>query len=294
MKRTLRLSFGFALVTLILVTGCSDRQYEKYDPEVLRIGVLPDQGEAALRDQFTPLAEYLSRALQKPFEMIFPVDYADLVDRFDQGELDLVYFGGLTFLQAQARGGAVALVMRDIDAHFTSYFLVRTDVLEPNWQGMRGLSFSFGSRLSTSGHLMPRYFLLQQGIEPESYFSEVRYSGAHDTTAKLVEKGEVVLGAANSQIINKMFESDRLSEQQIRILWETPPYANYVWAVRPDADQAFVQQLSNGFLSLSPINERHAQILEPLGAGGFVPAALEDFTALREIAISVGLLEDRD
>lgn len=290
----LHLTCGLALLTLLLVTGCSDQPNEGYEPVVLRIGVLPDQSEAILRDRFTPLAQYLSRALQKPFELIVPVDYADLVDRFGKGQLDLAYFGGLTFLQAHARSGAVPLVMRDIDAHFTSYFLVRTDAPEPDWHGMQGLSFSFGARLSTSGHLMPRHFLLQQGIEPEGYFSEVRYSGAHDTTARLVEKGEVVMGVANSHIINKMFEAGRLSHQQVRILWETPPYTDNVWAVRPDADQAFVQRLFNGFLSLSPIDEQHAQILKPLDAGGFVPTSLDDFTALREIAISLGLLRNRD
>jgi phosphonate transport system substrate-binding protein len=294
LKRISRLTCDLALVLLFLVTGCSDRQHEAYEPVVLRIGVLPDQGEAILRERFRPLAEHLSQALQKPFELVVPVDYADLVDQFDKGQLDLAYFGGLTFLQAHARAGAVPLVMRDVDAHFTSYFLMTAALPEVDWQGMRGLSFSFGSRLSTSGHLMPRYFLQQHGIEPESYFSDVRYSGAHDATAGLVEKGEVALGAANSQIINKMFATGRLSGQKVRILWETPPYADYVWAVRPDADQAFAQRLLNGFLSLSPINERHAQILEPLDAGGFVPASLEDFTALKEIAISAGMVEGKD
>ena len=163
-----------------------------------------------------------------------------------------------------------------------------------DWQDTQGLSFSFGSRLSTSGHLMPRHFLLQQGIDPESHFSEVSYSGAHDKTARLVEKGEVALGAANSHIVDTMFETRRLDPRQVRILWGTSPYADYVWAVSPDTDQAFVQRLFNAFLALSPLDERHVQILGPLDAGGFVPASLEDFTALREIAVSVGMLEGKD
>ena len=281
----------FLLLAFVWLAACSEQPAPGYLPKELRIGVLPDESEAVLTERFAGLGRYLSSQLNQPYQLVVPEDYADLVERFAQGEFDLAYFGGMTFLQAQQRSGAIPLVMRDIDAHFSSYFLVSADAPQQSWTETNGLRLGFGSPLSTSGHLMPRYFLGQKGINPDSHFSQVQFSGAHDKTAQWVVSGEVDIGAANSQIIDSMLEDGRLDSGRIRILWETPPFADYVWAVRADLDSGFRQQLLNSFLSLSPDNPKHKTILSSLGAGGFLPASAKDFESLQGIATSLGLLD---
>ena len=162
-------------------------------------------------------------------------------------------------------------------------FLAHPDNEKKNLEDFKDAKISFGSRLSTSGHLMPRYFLTERKIDPEAFFSEVLYSGSHDKTAYWVRDGKVDLGAANNQVIRKMFREGHLKRDDIRILWETPVYSDYVWAMQPDLDKAIQSRLLDCFLALSPLNSEHRQILKALGAGGFLPANNADFALLRKV-----------
>ena len=138
-------------------------------PARLRIGVLPDEGGVALEVRYMPLATYLTEQLEIATELFIPEDYSHLVQAFGKGEIDLAFFGGLTFLQAETAHGAVPLVLRDIDLHFQTSFLIRADLKVQRLEDCAGLRFVFGSEQSTSGHLMPRYFMTERGIDVESF-----------------------------------------------------------------------------------------------------------------------------
>ena len=282
------LSFG---LTAILLVSCGDRIQDAYKtPEVLHIGVLPDQDKAVLQKRYTPLTDYISKQLGIPCKLVIPDSYEDLVEEFHNDDLDLAYFGGVTFLMANHASGAVPLVIRDVDARFTSYFLVPAEVNYESLSDLKGKRMSFGSEISTSGHLMPRFFLNQKGIEPENYFSEVSFSGSHDATARLVAEGAVDVGVANSVIIDAMFNDGRLSRDKIRIIWETPPYIDYTWAVQPDISDDFRDKLIQAFLELSASNSRDAKILSALNAGIFLPVTLDEFSPLQEAAAGFDFL----
>ncbi len=261
-------------------------------PAVIRVGVLPDMDRQELLKRYVPLLDYLSGETGFAFELVTPKTYDELLKLFGDGTVDLAYLGGLTFVKAYVFHGAQPLVMRDVDTRFTSYFLARLGNPESGLDDFKGKKFSFGARLSTSGHLMPRQFLkTKKGIEPEAFFGEVRYSGAHDKTAYWVRDGEVDLGVANSEIIKTMFRDGRLKKSDLRVLWETPPYPDYVWAVRRGVDETTMTRLRDAFLSLEAGNRDHADILLLMGAGSFLPTGANDFMSLKLIAESLGLLE---
>ncbi len=228
---------------LLSPVGCSPEE-EETAPSVLNVGVLPDDDRKALRRRYEPLLAYLAEELDTKLELKIPEDYADLLELFGEGEIDVGYFGGVTFVQSHMKHGAVPLVMRDVDAKFTTYFLAGPETPGAAVANFAGRAFAFGSDLSTSGHLMPRYFLQEVGIAPESFFGAVRYSGAHDRTAAWVRDGVVDLGAANAEIVDNMLRDGRLAPDAVRIVWETPPYTDYVWAVRPGLSKAFRIALS--------------------------------------------------
>ena len=266
----------------IEVDGTGDRGL----PTTLRIGVLPDESPERQRGRYEPLLSHLSEQLGLNCELLIPKSYDQLLSLFIEESVDLAYFGAFTYVRARRQANAVPLVMRRIDTRFTSYFLVSGDNTAETLQDLRGKKISFGSRLSTSGHLMPRFFLLQQGIEPETFFSAIKYSGAHDRTAYRVRDGSVALGAANASTVRSMLADGRLKSGEIRILWETPPYANYVWALQPGYDAGSREKLRNAFLQLTPELDSHAAILAGLEAEGFIPADPEFFADLAEIAAS--------
>lgn len=174
--------------------------------------------------------------------------------------------------------------MRLVDRRFTSYFFVSASHQAGDLQDMAGKSFSFGSTLSTSGHLMPRYFLKQENILPESFFSSVKYSGAHDRTAYQVRDGLVDIGVANSATIRAMLKDKRLKTDDIRVLWETPPCSDYVWAIQPHISPQLQYSIRDALLNLSPENNQHAVLLSGLDAEGFIPADADSFTSLQQIS----------
>lgn len=226
-------------------------------PKTLRVSVLPDQNKTELQNRYNPLLKYLSQETGIQFELVFSDNYQELLDGFHQQDFDIARFGGLTYLKAHLNDNAQALVMRDVDTKFVSYYLVAADNPAQSIGDCRGKTFSFGSKLSTSGHLMPRYYLAEQNITPETYFSEVIYSGAHDTTINWVKQGKVALGVANSEVVKHMFATDEISKQQVRILSQTPPYADYVWAVQAGIPETTAEAILDAFLKLSFNNPEH-------------------------------------
>jgi len=182
--------------------------------------------------------------------------------------------------------------MRDVDANFTSTFLVRADSEAVSIRDFKDKVFSFGSRLSTSGHLMPRHFLLEQGIIPEEFFSEVLYSGAHDRTVEWVANGQADLGVANAIVVSRLYEQGAITPEQVRSLWNTPHYADYVWAVNPRVPEAVYERLLQGFLQLSPNKPEQEEILRATGGQLYLPATEADFVALEAVGRKLGLIED--
>jgi len=273
---------------LIVLAGCSEAPVQ--ERSTLRAGVLPDRTAARLYAEYEPLFNYLSEKTGKSIELVIPEDYQDLLRLFDEGEIDLGFFGGLTFLQAQERSGAIPLVTRDIDTRFTSLFISREDAQNTKITDFKNKKLGFGSQLSTSGHLMPRYFLRTLGIEPETFFSNVIYTGAHDKTAMAVLDGTVDIGVANTLVIRQLLQTKRLGDDKIRILWETPPYTDYVWAVQAEISPNTKNKLQEAFLALSIVDETQRAILTSLGAQGYLPVRQEDFIKLRQLAIELDLL----
>ena len=289
----------FSLVLPLLLAFCiamliaCDNQSTSGEPlpEVLRIGILPDDNEQSLRRRHTPLFDYLSQELSLTYEFVIPESYADLLAQFTEGKIDLAYFGGFTFVKAQQMSGAIPVVMRDIDTRFTSYLITNKKHAGKNVNDFKNMTLSFGSKLSTSGHLMPRYFLTKKIGEPETFFGHILYSGAHDATVKNVKDDIAAIGAVNANILDTMFQNGQITHNDIHIINETPPYPDYVWAVPPRINQSGRLKLRNAFLSLLPTDERHAEILRSAGANGFLPASNSEFTPLLKIAIESGLLQ---
>jgi len=273
---------------IFVVTACAEEQHR--ERASLRAGVLPDKSAELLRDEFQPLIDYLAIQTGKDIELVVPETYEHLLALFASGEVDLAFFGGLTFLQAQATSGAVPLVTRDVDARFTSVFFAQNNDAGTKISDFGGRNFGFGSNLSTSGHLMPRYYLQTLGLAPEKFFASVSYTGAHDKTGWAVADGTLDLGVANSLVIKRMLESGALDKDKVKIIWETPPYTDYVWAIHGDFSSSLRENLQEAFLQLSMVDDYGRAILEKQGAKSFLPVRHEDFMKLRELAAEMGLL----
>lgn len=289
----MRYIFTFAFLAMLCACAGEDGQ-ESSIPDVIRISLLPDRSIEELHSRYMPLVDYLGRATSLEFELVFARDYTEMIEDFDAGRLHLVRFGGLTFVQAESRSRAEPLVMRDVDREFTSCYLVSGSDARGTVDEFAGDDFSFGPRLSTSGHLMPRHFLGARGLVPERLFASVQYSSGHDQTAASVRDGTVAIGVANCIIARSMLTDGRLGRGDVRILETTPPYPNYVWAVAASMDEGLKTRLRDAFLALDPMISEHLALLQAAGANGYLPAGREDFEEIRRAARDVGLLAEGD
>jgi phosphonate transport system substrate-binding protein len=259
----------------------------------LRASAIPDEAPTELQRKFAPLGAYLAKATGLQVKFVPVTDYAATVEGLAAGTLDLVWYGGFTFVQARRRtGNAIPIVQREEDAHFHSKFIVPAASKAKTLADLKGASFAFGSVSSTSGHLMPRYWLLENGIDPDRDFAKVAFSGAHDVTAKWVEAGKVDAGALNESIWQKLVEEKKVDTTKVRVLWTTPDFFDYNWTVRGDLDPKVVAKLRAAFLALDPSNPEHKAILDLQRTKRFIPSAPENYKAIEEAARSAGLIKD--
>ncbi|GAO02222.1 putative selenate ABC transporter substrate-binding protein [Anaeromyxobacter sp. PSR-1] len=261
--------------------------------DALRVSAIPDESPTELQRKFEPLGKYLEKNIGLPVKFVPVTDYAATVEGLAAGKLDMVWYGGFTFVQARRRtGNAIPIVQRAEDARFHSKFIVPASSKAQSLKDLKGASFAFGSVSSTSGHLMPRYFLLQAGIDPDKDFAKVAYSGAHDVTAKWVEAGKVDAGALNESIWQRLVDEKKIDTSKVRVLWTTPEYQDYNWTVRGDLDPKLVEKLRAAFLALDPAKPEDKAILDLQRASRFIPTSPEAYKNIEQAARSAGLIKD--
>jgi len=262
------------------------------DDAVLRVSAIPDEAPTELQRKFAPLGKYL--AAQTGLKVVFtPVsDYAAVVEALATRKIDLAWLGGFTFVQAKIRthGTAIPIAQREEDARFTSKFITA----DPNIKALgdlKGKTFAFGAPSSTSGSLMPRFFLQQAGLNPEKDFKNVAFSGAHDATIAFVAAGKAEAGVLNASVWDKLVEQNKVDPGKVRVFATTPPYFDYNWTVRGDLDPALVKKLTEAFLRLDPANPEHQEILGLQRAAKFIPTKKENYDGIEKAAHAAGLLK---
>src|SRR3989442_3225371 len=259
--------------------------------EVLKISAIPDENPSELLRIYTPFAEYLSKELRIKVQFTPVVDYAATVEGLAAKKLDLVWYGGFTSVQAARRtnGNAKRLVLRQEDAEFKSVFVARPGSGMKSLADLKGKTFSFGSVGSTSGHLMPRYFLLQAGVNPERDMKQVAYSGAHDATALWVESGKVEAGALNFLVWDKLVQQKKVDPARISVFYTTPPYVDYVWTARGDLDRGLLDKITASFLKLDYDNPEHRRLLDLHHTKKYIRANDADWKGVVEAALAAGV-----
>ena len=258
----------------------------------LRISAIPDESPQEMLRIYAPFADYLTKEVGIPVKFIPVVDYAATVEGLAANRLEMVWYGGLTSVQAARQAkGAHRIIMRKEDAEFKSHFITRTDTGIKTLKDLKGKTFSFGSVSSTSGHLMPRYFLIKNGISPESDFAKFSFSGAHDATAAWVESSRVDAGALNFLVWDKLVQTKKVDTSKVAIFWTTPAYVDYVWTVRAGVDKEIVDKISKAFLKLDYNNPEHKKLLDLHRTKGYIVAKDEDWKGIEEAAVAAGLLK---
>lgn len=280
-----------ALLTCALLATTTLAPLAHAQQTVFRVTAIPDESPTELARKAAPLMKYLEAKLGMKVEFTPVTDYAASVEALVNKKVDLAWFGGFTFVQANVRSGGkvIPLVQREEDEKFKSVFITSDPAIK-SLADLKGKDVSFGSQSSTSGHLMPRSFLLQAGLNPEKDFKRVAFSGAHDATIAAVASGKVQAGALNISVWDKFVADKKVDTEKVKVLYTTPPYYDYNWTVHADMPAATRQKLADAFLSLSKATPEGKEILELQRATKFVPTKADNYKGIEAAARSAELL----
>ena len=261
-------------------------------PGVLRVSAIPDEAPTELQRKFKPLGEYLAKATGLKVEFTPVTDYPASVEALVNKKVDMVWFGGFTFVQAKVRskGQVQPLVQRAEDEKFRSVFITTSKDIN-KLEDLKGKTLSFGSESSTSGHLMPRSYLLAAKINPDTDLKRIAFSGAHDATVAAVAGGKVDAGALNISVWEKLVNEKKVDPAAVRVFYTTPGYYDYNWTVRSDMPAALKKKITDAFLALDPNTPEGKEILALQKATRFIPTKVENYSAIEAVAQSVGLLK---
>ncbi|MCG8424617.1 MAG: putative selenate ABC transporter substrate-binding protein [Proteobacteria bacterium] len=276
-----------------VVVGSSGSATAALKAKKIRVTGIPDENPTELAREYAPMVELLEANLGVPVEYVPVTDYGAAVQALAAGKVDFAWLGGFTHVQSRNMADVVPLVMRDIDRQFHSVFIASKKSGITEVAGVKGKKFAFGSKSSTSGHLMPRHFLLNKHrIDPDRDFDGAPvFSGAHDATVKMVESGKVDAGALNMQVWDRMVSEGKVDLSKTSLIWKTPPYVDYVWTARAAVAGDVRARFAQTFLDLDPANARHRPVLDRMGAEKYVPATSTDFDAIEGVARASGMLK---
>jgi phosphonate transport system substrate-binding protein len=282
----------FAAAGAGLMFAAAGAAHAQNTPGVLRVSAIPDEAPTELQRKFKPLGDYLAKATGLKVEFTPVTDYAASVEGLINRKIDMVWFGGFTFVQANVRskGQVVPLVQRAEDERFRSVF-VTTNPAITKLEDLKGKTLSFGSESSTSGHLMPRSFLLAAKVNPDTDLKRIAFSGAHDATVAAVAGGKVDAGALNISVWDKLVETNKVDPKVVRVFYTTPGFYDYNWSVRSDMSPALQKKITDAFLALDASTPEGKQILELQRATKFIPTKASNYGAIEAAARNAGLLK---
>lgn len=265
-------------------------------------GAIPDQDPEKLQRLYGKLAAYLEKELGVPVEYKPVTDYTAAVTAFKVGDLDLVWFGGLTGTQARLQvPGAEAIAQRDIDEKFHSVFIAnKNSGLKPiqdisELQTLKGHTFTFGSESSTSGRLMPQYFLNQANVKLEDFKGQVGFSSSHDATIKLVEAGTYEVGVLNQQVWQDRVKAGEVDPNRVEVIWQTPAYYDYHWVINPQVQERygkdFTEKVQAALVKLDPSVPEQKEILDLFGAEKFIKTQNSNYAKIEAIGRELGKIK---
>jgi phosphonate transport system substrate-binding protein len=290
------LAFIFVLFSLAtVIAGSAVRAESSGQP--FTFTAIPDQDETWLMTRFTKVADYLSGKLGIEVRYVPVKSYAAAVTAFRNGQVQLAWFGGLSGVQARRSiPGSQAIAQGVEDENFVTYFIAHSSTgleeQEAFPRDIAGKTFTFGSKGSTSGRLMPEFYIREEFDEaPEEIFSRVGFSGDHSRTIALVQSGAFEVGAVNFAVWDSESEKGLIDPEKIKVIWQTPTYPDYQWSIRGDFDDTYGEGMTDR-IQAALLEMDDPDLLASFPRSGFIPASNQEYEPIEKVAVSIGLLDE--
>jgi phosphonate transport system substrate-binding protein len=279
------------IIAMAYLSGCSTLITSRHSAsEVLRLSMIPSTDPGKVIRENRQLVTYLEREIGVKVDLTVPTNYAAVVEAIANDQVDIAYLGGFTYVQASKRSGVMPLVQRERDRNFHSLFITYKGSGINSLGDLHGCRFAFGDVNSTSGHLMPEYYMREAKVDPD-VIDRAIYTGGHDVTALAVANRKVDAGALDEAVYQKMLAEGKFNTEQVKIFYTTPPFFDYVWAARNNLDQRVKESFASAMLKLDSNEVTGKGILDLLNATHYVRAEDSNYDTLRKAATEAGLLK---
>jgi len=281
--------FGFAALLVLFAVGCNGGRTGGSE-STLHLALIPSTDPGKIVRESQPLVNYLEKETGSRVELVVPTNYAAVVEAIANDRVDIAYLGGFTFAQASRRAGVRPLVQRERDRNFHSVFITQPRSGINSLADLKGHTFAFGDVNSTSGHLMPAYYMRAASVDP-GVLTKALYTGGHDATALAVANGKVDAGAMDELVFANMMKSGKITADQVKVFYTTPAFFDYVWAARKGLDPKLSEGFAAAFLKLDASNPESKVLLDLLNATKYMRAEDSSYDKLRQAAREEGLLQ---
>ncbi|MDX2477050.1 MAG: putative selenate ABC transporter substrate-binding protein [Gammaproteobacteria bacterium] len=265
-------------------------------PKTLVFSAIPDQDETRLKQRFGDIAKYLEEKLGVPVKYVPVKSYAAVVTAFRNKQVQLAWFGGLSGVQARLKvPGSQAIAQGVEDPKFHTYIIANHSTglkaSDEFPKGIAGKTFTFGSKGSTSGRLMPQYYIEKNmDKKVDKVFKRVGFSGNHSKTIALVQSGAYEVGAVNFKVWEKEVKEGKVDTNKVSLIWKTPAYPDYQWTIRGDADQEFGEGFTDK-VKAALLDLKDPELLERFPRSGFIEAKNADYQPILDTAKSIGIID---
>ena len=283
----------FAGMTTIVLSSVSSSSVRA---ETFVFTAIPDQDETRLRQRFDKIAIYLAKELGVETRYIPVKSYAAAITAFRNNQVQLAWFGGLSGVRARLLvDGSEAIAQGYEDQFFETYFIAHASTglkSGPDFPtGIGGKTFTFGSKGSTSGRLMPEHHIRRAfGKAPDKIFSRVGFSGNHSKTIALVQSGAYQVGAVNFKVWEKELKAGKIDTNKVSVIWKTPTYPDYQWSIRGDVAKrwkaGFKDRVTKALLSM-----KDPDLLKSFPRSSFIPAKNSDYQQIVDVAKKIKLID---
>ncbi|MBW8185872.1 putative selenate ABC transporter substrate-binding protein [Shewanella nanhaiensis] len=281
----------FKMAALVALSSISSSVFAA----VFTFTAIPDENESQLRTRFEKVAFYLEKELGVEVKYVPVKSYSAAVTAFRNNQVQLAWFGGLSGVQARRLvPGSEAIAQGNEDQFFQSYFIAHHSaqiIPSDNFPNLNGVTFTFGSKGSTSGRLMPEFFIERNlGKKAKDVFKRIGFSGDHSRTIAQVESGAYQVGALNYKVWETAVENGTVDVNKVKVIWQSPTYPDYQWTVREGVDNTF----GDGFkerLTQALLDMDDPELLASFPRKSFVPADNLDYEPIENVAKAIGLID---
>jgi phosphonate transport system substrate-binding protein len=250
-------------------------------PEKINFGVIPTQGSTSMKENFSGITEHLNKKLGIKVELQLAGDYTGVITGMQHKHIDVAYFGPESYVQAQKRANAEALVV-EVDAEsglpgYRGIIITKKDSGLNTLESIKGKTWAFTSSQSTSGTLVPTVMFSKSGIDPQKYFSKVLYSGGHEASILSIKAGKIDAASVDRLEYNRGL-GKAWKDEDFNIIWTSDLIPGSLMAARGDLPESLKKALKEAFISYTDMEG-----LNKLKIKGYIEANDSMYDPVRDL-----------